>query len=119
MTCKVQIHDHLMIHAMSFCHLSLERLLVDQRLLGEELYELTSPYKLTCSGYTMKYENCGGLGHNFKGYQLPLNPDRKKWKLKKYKSKENASLAYVKRRLFSTHITYDFFFLKFNFIEIV
>jgi hypothetical protein len=40
--------------------------------------EPISPYKLTCSGYVVKCENCEGLGHNYKGCQLPLNPDRKK-----------------------------------------
>ena len=32
-----------------------------------EADELTNPYKLTRSGCVVKCENCGGLGHNYKG----------------------------------------------------
>ena len=40
-----------------------------------EADEPTNPYKLTRSGYTVKCENCGGLGHNYKSCKQPLNPD--------------------------------------------
>ena len=40
--------------------------------------EPTNLYKLIRSGYVVKCENCGGLGHNFKRYQLLLNPGRKR-----------------------------------------
>jgi hypothetical protein len=40
--------------------------------------EPPNPYKLTRSGYVVKYANCGGLGHNYKGFQLPLNQDIKR-----------------------------------------
>jgi hypothetical protein len=47
--------------------------------------ESTNPYKLTRSGYVVKYGNCGELRYNYKGCQQPLNLDRKRWKPKKYK----------------------------------
>jgi hypothetical protein len=40
--------------------------------------EPPNPYKLTCSGYSVKCANCGGLCHNCKGCHLPLNPNRKR-----------------------------------------
>jgi hypothetical protein len=66
--------------------------------------EPPNPYKLTCSGYVMKYANCGGLGHNYKGFQLPLNPDRKRWKQKTIKKKNDAVKTHVKLRHFSTFL---------------
>jgi hypothetical protein len=45
--------------------------------------EPTNLYKLTRSGYTVKCGNRGGLGHNYKSYKQPLNPNRKRWKPKK------------------------------------
>jgi hypothetical protein len=58
--------------------------------------EPTNPYKLTRSSYTVKCANCGGLGHNFKGYHLPLNPDKKRWKPKTIKKKNDADKTQVK-----------------------
>jgi hypothetical protein len=40
--------------------------------------EPTSPYKLTRSGYVVKFGNYGGLGHNYKDCKLPLNPYQKR-----------------------------------------
>ncbi|XP_059461967.1 uncharacterized protein LOC132190960 [Corylus avellana] len=59
----------------------------------KDVDESTNPYKLTRSGYIVKCGNCGGLGHNYKGCHLPLNPDRKRWKPKKYKPKKDAAQA--------------------------
>ena len=58
-----------------------------------EADEPTNLYKLTRSGFTVKYGNCGRLGHNYKGCKQPLNPDWKRWKPKKYKSKKDGSQA--------------------------
>ena len=58
--------------------------------------EPPNPYKLTCSGYVVKCANCGGLGHNYKGCHLPLNPDQKRWKPKTYKKKNDAAKTQVK-----------------------
>ena len=58
-----------------------------------EADKLTNPYKLTYSGYMVKCGNYVGLGHNYKGCMQPLNPDRKRWKPKKYKSKKEGSQA--------------------------
>ncbi|XP_059458345.1 uncharacterized protein LOC132187941 [Corylus avellana] len=55
--------------------------------------EPINPYKLTCSGYLVKCENCGGLGHNYNVCLVPLNPDRKRWKPKKYKPTNDATQA--------------------------
>ena len=38
----------------------------------------TNPYKIRRSGYIVKCGNCGDSGHNYKGCQLPLNPDWKR-----------------------------------------
>ena len=78
--------------------------IVRQRTVDEP----TNPYKLTRSGYVVKCGNYGGLRHNYKGCQLPLNPDRKRWKPKKYKSKQDGSQAQVKLRLLLTCIIYVF-----------
>jgi hypothetical protein len=58
-----------------------------------EAGEPTNPYKLTHNGYVVKYENCEGLGHNYKGCQQPLYLYWKRWKPKKYKSKKDGSQA--------------------------
>jgi hypothetical protein len=66
--------------------------------------EPPNPYKLTRSGYVVKCANCGGLGHNYKGCHLPLNPDRKRWKQKTVKKKTDAANTQVKVRHFSTFL---------------
>jgi hypothetical protein len=61
-------------------------------------------YKLTRSGYVVKCANCGDLGHNYKGCHLPLNLDRKRWKQKIIKKKNDAVKTQVKLRHFSTFL---------------
>jgi hypothetical protein len=63
-----------------------------------------NPYKLTRNGYVVKCANCGGLGHNYKGCHLPLNLNRKKWKQKTIKKKNDAAKTQIKVRHFSTFL---------------
>ena len=65
-------------------------------------------YKLTRSGYVVTCANCGGLGHNYKSCNLPLNPDKNRWKQKTIKKKNDATKTQVKVRHFSTFL-YVFF----------
>lgn len=53
--------------------------------------EPTNPYKISRSGYVVTCGNCRGKGHNYKGWHLPLNPNRKRWNQKKRKTAETSS----------------------------
>jgi len=53
--------------------------------------EPTNPYKISRSGYVVMCENCRGQGHNYKGCNLPLNPNRKRWNPKRRKTTETSS----------------------------
>jgi hypothetical protein len=55
------------------------------------LDEPTNPYKISGSGYVVTCGNCGGRGHNYKGCNLPLNPNRKRWNPKRRKTTETSS----------------------------
>jgi hypothetical protein len=48
----------------------------------------------------VKCANFGGLGHNYKGCHLLLNPNEKRWKPKTIKKKNDAAKTQVKLRHF-------------------